>query len=181
MQSVVLLSRLPFTNLFYEITSLIAPKYFENGESVLKTVCKEINNWPRLQAGECVQLPLLGSVYQTYLPSLTSANLQHLQQQQHRLLLERDKAKATSSPSTHSHTESPLRSTQTIQSNVQETSFSSTSQRDILDRYKQSKQTLVANAEPNELFSCDNKNDSNDNIFDEIENSTEMYDNGGYF
>lgn len=178
-QSVVLLSRLPFTNLFYEITSLIAPKYFENGGSVLKAACREINNWPKLQAGECAQLPLLGSVYQTYLPSLTSANLQHLQQQQHRILIEREEAKTASSPSTLSQTESLLRSPQNVKSNIQETSFTSTSQQEILDRYKQSKQTLLANPESNELFVCDNKNDSNDNIFDEIENSTKIYETNG--
>lgn len=76
LQSVILLSRLPFTNLFYEILASIAPKFFADGENVLDNACLDISNWPSLQAGECIQLPLLGSVYQTYIPSLTSANLQ---------------------------------------------------------------------------------------------------------
>lgn len=75
-QSVILLSRLPFINLFYEVLASIAPKYFAGGESVLQNACLDISNWPPLQAGECIQLPLLGSVFQTYIPSLTSANLQ---------------------------------------------------------------------------------------------------------
>lgn len=82
-QSVILLSRLPFTNLFYEICALIAPKYFANGESVLESACNDISNWPSLMAGECIQLPLLGTVYQTYIPSLTSANLQQMHPQQY--------------------------------------------------------------------------------------------------
>lgn len=151
------------------MTALIAPKYFEKGENVLKTACNEINNWPTIQAGECVQLPLLGSAYQTYLPSLTSANLQHLQQQQHRLLMEQEKKKTNSFPSPSSHTESPLRSVQVAEPDIQETSFSSTSKEEILDNYKRSKQA-VASAE--ELFECD-KNNTSDNIFDEIEKSNQ--------
>lgn len=75
-QSVVLLTRLPFINMFYEISALISPKYFANGESTLQTACTEISNWPSLSPGECYQLPLLGTVFQTYIPSLTSANMQ---------------------------------------------------------------------------------------------------------
>lgn len=75
-QSVILLSRLPFVNLFYEVLALIAPKYFAGGESVLQDTCLDISNWPALQAGECIQLPLLGKTFQTFIPSLTSSNLQ---------------------------------------------------------------------------------------------------------
>lgn len=82
LQSLVVLSRLPFINFFYEVSALISPEYFSSGESVLQNVCNEISNWPALVPGECVQLSLLGTVFQTYIPSLTSANMQHLQQQQ---------------------------------------------------------------------------------------------------
>lgn len=71
-----MLSRLPFVNLFYEVVALIAPKYFAGGESVLHNACLDISNWPSLQAGECIRLPLLGIQFETYIPSLTSANLQ---------------------------------------------------------------------------------------------------------
>lgn len=76
LQSVILLTRLPFINLYYEILSLIAPKYFAGGETVLQNVCTDISNWPPIQAGECIQLSLLDTIFQTYIPSLTSANLQ---------------------------------------------------------------------------------------------------------
>lgn len=72
----ILLSRLPFINLYYEVLALIAPRYFAGGESVLHNACLDISNWPSLQAGECIQLSLLGTLFQTYIPSLTSANLQ---------------------------------------------------------------------------------------------------------
>lgn len=75
-KSVILLSRLPFINLFYEVLGKIAPKYFAGGESVLHNACLDISNWPPLQGGECIQLPMLGTIFQTYIPSLTSANLQ---------------------------------------------------------------------------------------------------------
>lgn len=54
----------------------IAPKYFAGGESVLQQACLDMSNWPPLQAGENIQLPMLGTIFQTYIPSLTSANLQ---------------------------------------------------------------------------------------------------------
>lgn len=54
----------------------IAPKYFAGGESFLHNACLDISNWPPLQGGECIQLPMLGTLFQTYIPSLTSANLQ---------------------------------------------------------------------------------------------------------
>lgn len=56
--------------------ALIAPKYFADGESVLHNACLDISNWPSLQAGECIDLSLLDIQFQTYIPSLTSANLQ---------------------------------------------------------------------------------------------------------
>lgn len=67
---------MPFINLFYEVLGKIAPKYFAGGESVLHNACLDISNWPPLQGGECIQLPMLGILFQTYIPSLTSANLQ---------------------------------------------------------------------------------------------------------
>lgn len=73
---------MPFINFFYELSALIAPKYFANGESILQNACTEISNWPPLVAGECVQLPLLGTIFQTYIPSSTSTNVYQLQQQQ---------------------------------------------------------------------------------------------------
>ncbi|XP_055619343.1 protein DENND6A [Toxorhynchites rutilus septentrionalis] len=67
-KSLVLLSRLPFVNLFYEICSLIAPSFFASGEPTLEAVCDNICHWPSLMAGENLSLHILGSVYEVALP-----------------------------------------------------------------------------------------------------------------
>lgn len=67
-KSVVVLSRLPFINLFYEVTSLIAPIYFEIGNACLESACDNIAKWPKLEAGKTLNLQLLGTIYQTFIP-----------------------------------------------------------------------------------------------------------------
>ncbi|XP_022900805.1 protein DENND6A [Onthophagus taurus] len=67
-KSVVILSRLPFNNLFSKIISLIAPEYFENNELSLEAACYNIDQWPVPVPGVTLNLPLLGSVFQTYIP-----------------------------------------------------------------------------------------------------------------
>lgn len=71
-KSLILLTRLPFFNLYYEVCSLIAARYFTNGFSVLETACENICSWPPLKAGEAVSLPLLGTVYQSIIPKANS-------------------------------------------------------------------------------------------------------------
>ncbi|CAG9855154.1 unnamed protein product [Phyllotreta striolata] len=73
-KSVVMLSFLPFNNLFSKICSYIAPEYFENGEVTLEAVCYNIERWPRPMPGATLNLPLLGSVFQTFIPLATSSN-----------------------------------------------------------------------------------------------------------
>ncbi|GBP54413.1 Protein DENND6B [Eumeta japonica] len=68
-KSIILLTRLPFINLFYKIVQLIAPKHFEDGESSLEATCHDINRWPALAAGQNVVLPLLGTVFKSYIPN----------------------------------------------------------------------------------------------------------------
>ncbi|KAG8225110.1 hypothetical protein J437_LFUL004031 [Ladona fulva] len=68
-QSVVLISRFPFVNLFTEVCALIAPEYFENGEPSIEAACHDIDQWPAPVPGELVNLPLLGTVIQAYIPS----------------------------------------------------------------------------------------------------------------
>ncbi|VVC93439.1 unnamed protein product [Leptidea sinapis] len=68
-KSIILLTRLPFINLYYKIIQLIAPKHFEEGESSLEAACHDINRWPLLNAGQNVLLPVLGSVFQLYIPN----------------------------------------------------------------------------------------------------------------
>lgn len=67
-----MLTRLPFVNLFYEICSLIAPQYFDDGELVLESACDNICHWPALEAGESMTLHLLGTIFQTVIPKMNS-------------------------------------------------------------------------------------------------------------
>lgn len=67
-KSLVLLTRLPFVNFFYEIVSLMAPAYFEKGDAVLEAACDNICNWPPLNPGDTINLQLLGTKFQTYIP-----------------------------------------------------------------------------------------------------------------
>lgn len=68
-KSIMLLTRLPFIDLFYKIVKLIAPKHFNDVESSLEAACHDINRWPVLNAGQNVLLPLLGTVFQSYIPN----------------------------------------------------------------------------------------------------------------
>lgn len=69
LQSVVILSRLPFNNLFTKIVSLIAPEYFDNDVLSLEASCYNIDQWPVPVPGVTLNLPLLGSVFQVTLIS----------------------------------------------------------------------------------------------------------------
>ncbi|XP_055387819.1 protein DENND6A [Condylostylus longicornis] len=71
-KSFIILTRLPFFNLFNEIVSAIAPRYFNDGKKVLEIVYDQINQWPSLQAGESYNLNLLGTIYQTDIPKSNS-------------------------------------------------------------------------------------------------------------
>ncbi|XP_052892581.1 protein DENND6A [Anopheles moucheti] len=67
-KSLVLLTRLPFVNLFYELCGVIAPSYFSTGEPTLEAVCDSVCKWPSLLADEPLQLHLLGHVYEVAIP-----------------------------------------------------------------------------------------------------------------
>lgn len=68
-KSVVLISRLPYVNLFSEVIQVVAPSFFENGELSLEAVCHDIDQWPYPEAGHTLQLPLMGNVLQVRVPS----------------------------------------------------------------------------------------------------------------
>ncbi|XP_035792936.1 chaperone protein DnaK-like [Anopheles albimanus] len=70
-KSVVLLTRLPFVNLFYELSAVVAPAYFETGEPTLESVCDSICRWPSLLSDEMLPLQLLGNVYEVTIPKQT--------------------------------------------------------------------------------------------------------------
>ncbi|KAK7874564.1 hypothetical protein R5R35_013134 [Gryllus longicercus] len=71
-KSVVIISRLPFVSLFTEVSSLIAPEFFDNGEPSIEAACHDIDQWPCPVPGETVNLPLLGNVLQAQIPSHSS-------------------------------------------------------------------------------------------------------------
>ena len=60
----VLLSKLPFINLFTELVNIVAPEYFENGEPCLEASCHDIDQWPPATPGATLNLPIMGTVLQ---------------------------------------------------------------------------------------------------------------------
>ncbi|XP_078091817.1 protein DENND6B isoform X5 [Mustelus asterias] len=68
-KSLVLISRLPFVNLFHSLLQLVAPEYFEKLEPCLEAVCNEIDQWPAPVPGNMLSLPVMGVVIQVRIPS----------------------------------------------------------------------------------------------------------------
>ena len=64
LQSIVIVTRLPFVNLFTEFCALIAPEYFDCGEKCMHRIISEISKWPSPVPGQVVHLPLLGVLFQ---------------------------------------------------------------------------------------------------------------------
>lgn len=71
-KSFVLLTRLPFHNFFYELLQRWAPAYFTSGISALEQGFDQVAAWPRPITNSPLQLHILGSIYQIYIPA--SAN-----------------------------------------------------------------------------------------------------------
>uniref|UniRef100_A0A8D2LW73 DENN domain containing 6B n=1 Tax=Varanus komodoensis TaxID=61221 RepID=A0A8D2LW73_VARKO len=63
-KSLVLVSRLPFVNLFQSLLQLIAPEYFDKLDPCLEAVCSEIDQWPPPVPGQMLSLPVMGVVIQ---------------------------------------------------------------------------------------------------------------------
>ncbi|XP_049617471.1 protein DENND6B isoform X1 [Syngnathus scovelli] len=70
-KSLVLVSRLPFVQLFYSVLRIIASDFFAKSQPCLETVCKQMDRWPFLAAGLTFNLPLLGVVLQVRIPCQT--------------------------------------------------------------------------------------------------------------
>ncbi|KAL8222594.1 UNVERIFIED_CONTAM: Protein dennd6b [Gekko kuhli] len=68
-KSLVLVSRLPYVNLFQCLLQLIAPEYFDKLEPCLEAVCSEIDQWPPPVPGRMLRLPVMGVVIQAPLPA----------------------------------------------------------------------------------------------------------------
>lgn len=71
-KSFILLTRLPFFNLFYDILSQLAPMYFQHGLPAIESACYQISKWPSLQTGVILKLPLFNIIYQTSIPQANS-------------------------------------------------------------------------------------------------------------
>ncbi|XP_058264189.1 protein DENND6B isoform X2 [Hemibagrus wyckioides] len=69
LQSLVLVSRLPYVYLFQSLLQIIAPEYFEKSEPCLEAVCNEIDQWPPPVPGQTLSLPVMGVILQVRIPS----------------------------------------------------------------------------------------------------------------
>ncbi|XP_043281251.1 protein DENND6A [Venturia canescens] len=68
-KSVVIISKLPFVNLFGEVCALLAPEFFDSGPKVMEVAVQEIDQWPPPVPGQTIHLPLIGTLFQTYIPN----------------------------------------------------------------------------------------------------------------
>ncbi|XP_035379795.1 protein DENND6B [Electrophorus electricus] len=68
-KSLVLVSRLPYVQLFHSLLQIITPEYFEKLEPCLEAVCNEIDQWPPPVPGKTLNLPVMGVVVQVRIPS----------------------------------------------------------------------------------------------------------------
>ncbi|XP_066585732.1 protein DENND6A-like [Prorops nasuta] len=68
-KSLVIVTKLPFINLFSELCSLIAPEFFDAGTALMEAVIEEVDRWPPPFPGQIIHLPLMGVLFQTYIPN----------------------------------------------------------------------------------------------------------------
>ncbi|XP_015599764.1 protein DENND6A isoform X2 [Cephus cinctus] len=68
-KSIVMITKLPFINLFNELCALIAPEFFEVGDTVMDTVIQQVDQWPPPLPGQIIHLPIMGVLFQTYIPN----------------------------------------------------------------------------------------------------------------
>ncbi|XP_017029228.1 protein DENND6B [Drosophila kikkawai] len=79
-KSFIIITRLPFFNLYYDILGQLAPLYFDSENSgsgtldILRLASEQINRqWPLLRVGQTLQLPLLDCSYQICIPRATTS------------------------------------------------------------------------------------------------------------
>lgn len=65
-QSVVILSKFPFLNLFTQMLDILAPEFFDKGSEVISAACQDIYMWPSPTPGQVLNLPFLGSLLQVF-------------------------------------------------------------------------------------------------------------------
>nr|SVE94134.1 EOG090X031T [Simocephalus serrulatus] len=71
-KSLVIVTRLPFVELFQEVMAVIAPEFFDKGSVCLEISAKEMDQWPRPVPGLVLNLPLLGTLFQVRIPSFST-------------------------------------------------------------------------------------------------------------
>ncbi|KAH8287679.1 hypothetical protein KR054_011606 [Drosophila jambulina] len=76
-KSFIIITRLPFFNLYYDLLGQLAPLYFDaegSGTDILRLASEQINReWPSLRVGQTLQLPLLECSYQICIPRATTS------------------------------------------------------------------------------------------------------------
>ncbi|TDG43262.1 hypothetical protein AWZ03_010319 [Drosophila navojoa] len=78
-KSLIIITRLPFFNLYYDVLAQLAPKYFEEGNELLHRACSQINKqWPALMVGQTLKLPLLDYNYHICIPKASSSSTRKL-------------------------------------------------------------------------------------------------------
>lgn len=147
-------------------------------------------------AGECIQLPLLGTVYQTYIPSLTSANLQQAHPQQYSNAYTEKGTNATSNTMTTELSSAADENNVNVNNDgkrnrdevdssgdddeshndgqldassaaVSTVHNAQLSRDDILDNYKQSKEMLARKLATAKLSGCDKSMSTSTDLYDD--------------
>lgn len=60
----MLLTKLPFVNLFNHVIQTIAPEFFNSSLPGLEAACHDIDQWAAPVPGATLNLPMLGTVIQ---------------------------------------------------------------------------------------------------------------------
>lgn len=69
-KSLVILSMLPYTELFYHVSSIVGSNYFENEHLLdLENVYNQTKKWPSIDTGDVLNLTIMGSNIAFYIPN----------------------------------------------------------------------------------------------------------------
>lgn len=69
-KSLVILSLLPFVELFYHIVAQVGTNYFDNEQLLdLENVYNQTRRWPQIKTGEVLNLTMMGSTMAFYIPN----------------------------------------------------------------------------------------------------------------
>ncbi|XP_040310398.1 protein DENND6A [Herpailurus yagouaroundi] len=69
LQSLVLISKLPYIHFFHTVLKQIAPEYFEKNEPYLEAACNDVDRWPAPVPGKTLHLPIMGVVMKVRIPT----------------------------------------------------------------------------------------------------------------